>query len=386
MSAQIQFAERENFASVFAETSADWFQNMSGTDTEKKALPRENRNISNIISRIRDEGSAFAEDKLSRETVDDKPSGRIKPEIQERVTTQKVQTETVPFCDDIDEDVLSISSSSGKVKNSSGIMSDVMSAERERIATKKNPSKLKSGLLLPATLTVLAVTALSVALYQFKLQSDEMKSTLLMYQEKLVQQDTATGITQENSAPVLLAQNSKVASGIDEKNFLSLSSEEAIPAPEMNSVTDASTLVLASEAESSVSVSVVSRLQSEAGGVRETTAATDVSTSDAEEKAEDVQYRGETVAADVSVETSVASEGLSFFTVNLASFSNREKALDQLGRFKATRILPVIEEAVVNGKTVYRLCVEGFSSRDEAAVFITTVRKKFGFNAWVRKA
>jgi cell division septation protein DedD len=71
--------------------------------------------------------------------------------------------------------------------------------------------------------------------------------------------------------------------------------------------------------------------------------------------------------------------------VNLASLSSRDKALQAVARLKATGVAPMIQEAVVNGEQVYRLSVAGFYNRDDAKAFIKKARREFGFDgAWIR--
>ena len=73
--------------------------------------------------------------------------------------------------------------------------------------------------------------------------------------------------------------------------------------------------------------------------------------------------------------------------VNLASLSSKEQVQIGLSMLKKSGKVPVVQEIVVNGATVYRLSVEGFATRKEALQFISTANKKYGFDGgWVRQS
>jgi hypothetical protein len=45
-----------------------------------------------------------------------------------------------------------------------------------------------------------------------------------------------------------------------------------------------------------------------------------------------------------------------------------------------------MQEVVVNGKKMYRISAEGFSTPEEAAAFITEAREKYGFDGgWIKQ-
>ena len=85
-----------------------------------------------------------------------------------------------------------------------------------------------------------------------------------------------------------------------------------------------------------------------------------------------------------SADKVVASGGL---TVNLASLSNKDKAEKVVKQLHAAGLSPVIQQAVVKGKHVYRLSVRGFSNRDEAELFIRKAGEQYGMkDGWIRKS
>jgi predicted nucleic acid-binding Zn-ribbon protein len=72
--------------------------------------------------------------------------------------------------------------------------------------------------------------------------------------------------------------------------------------------------------------------------------------------------------------------------VTLASLTTREKALAAYEKLQRSGIAPLIEEIVVNDNKVYRINVDGFSSRAAASAFISEANEKFGFDGgWIRQ-
>jgi hypothetical protein len=72
--------------------------------------------------------------------------------------------------------------------------------------------------------------------------------------------------------------------------------------------------------------------------------------------------------------------------VNLVSLTSREKAQAAHDLLIQAGVSPLIEEAVVNGKQIYRLSVDGFDSRESAQEFIAQVSDKYGFEGgWIRQ-
>ena len=85
-----------------------------------------------------------------------------------------------------------------------------------------------------------------------------------------------------------------------------------------------------------------------------------------------------------SVDNVVANNGL---TVNLASLTNKDKAEKVVKELHAAGLSPFIQQAVVKGKRVYRLSVRGFSNRDEAESFIRIADEQYGMkDGWIRKS
>lgn len=72
--------------------------------------------------------------------------------------------------------------------------------------------------------------------------------------------------------------------------------------------------------------------------------------------------------------------------VTLASLTTRAKAMAAYEKLQRSGVSPLIEEVIVNEKKVFRINVEGFSSRASASAFITEANEKYGFDGgWIRQ-
>lgn len=68
----------------------------------------------------------------------------------------------------------------------------------------------------------------------------------------------------------------------------------------------------------------------------------------------------------------------SFLVVNVASLSNEDKANKMIERLDAAGLSPLLEKVVVKGKQLYRISVKGFTDLDEAKLFIRNAPDKYG--------
>ena len=75
------------------------------------------------------------------------------------------------------------------------------------------------------------------------------------------------------------------------------------------------------------------------------------------------------------------------WVVNLASFTNRNKAEKALQPLYAAGLFPLVQEVNVNGQGVYRLIIDGFASQADAKLFIHRADDEFGLQGgWIRKS
>lgn len=74
------------------------------------------------------------------------------------------------------------------------------------------------------------------------------------------------------------------------------------------------------------------------------------------------------------------------WVVNLAALSSKDKARAALEKLRQSAASPLVQEVVVNGNKMYRISAEGFSTPEEAAAFIAEARDKYGFDGgWIKQ-
>ena len=75
------------------------------------------------------------------------------------------------------------------------------------------------------------------------------------------------------------------------------------------------------------------------------------------------------------------------WVVNLASFTNIDKTEKALEPLYAAGLSPLIQQANVNGKRIYRLIIDGFASQADAKLFVRRADDEFGLQGgWIRKS
>lgn len=71
--------------------------------------------------------------------------------------------------------------------------------------------------------------------------------------------------------------------------------------------------------------------------------------------------------------------------VNLASLASKDKAQAAIEKLQQAGVSPRMQQVMVNGKIVFRISVDGFSTRDAAFAFIAEAKNKYGFEGgWIR--
>ena len=412
MNAMVHTAGDE-LSNKFADFSAGWLKdgaddvlsfkankikNKKRLASVKNKSPLANRNISSIVSRIRDEGAAFSNGDAK---IDKRKVTEQERQDSSVLSDKKIQSEeTMSFAEACDDDIVCLSSRF----NSSEVNKPRQrpSAEKNKYSKKntvssfsaacdqsieidgnieavkkedsvKNKSRKKTVALIFVGLMVMFVFAYMS--YQFKLQSDEMKQTLLMYKQEMNEEKSnlnkspvVTAVAVKNKVPSLVTSAIPMVA-VEEKHVVEKTTNKEV------SVTTEKTVDINAKLETVIKdKKTVASVNKHAKNtmVAKPLSMKPLAISSAIKKA--------------VVKTYVAADKPIMFTVNLASFSNRDKAYGQLAAFKSSGVIPVIEKTVVGNKTIYRLCVEGFSSREEAAWFISRLNKKHAINAWVRQS
>ena len=95
-------------------------------------------------------------------------------------------------------------------------------------------------------------------------------------------------------------------------------------------------------------------------------------------------HKNSSVDEKTAVTTAISTTG---WVVNLASFTNKNKADKVLEPLYAAGLSPLIQQANVNGKRLYRLIIDGFASQADAKLFVRRADNEFGLQGgWIRKS
>ena len=95
-------------------------------------------------------------------------------------------------------------------------------------------------------------------------------------------------------------------------------------------------------------------------------------------------YKNLSVNEKASATTAISTTG---WVVNLASFTNKTKADKVLEPLYAAGLSPLIQQTNVNGKRLYRLIIDGFASQADAKMFVRRADNEFGLpGGWIRKS
>lgn len=356
-----------------------------------------NKNISSIVSRIRDEGSAF-------DTVEGESNNRT--ESRRTVNTNNVMKFDSRDTRSVDKTEININTAM-----ESKLDMDEVTQEQQGKTTESGPetTKLDTGmhkqadfklnlfLLFSYLLVAILLSGVVIMFYQIKVQSDDLKNTLILY-KKVIRKNELNKKDIHSKNKIFIAperlknyltkktqtitrQNGEIVPvKISAKGKDNSLQKVVTPVIRQSKTPKQNIRVVAADIKSQSSLKNPSNKNREKVKSESTNKKTVVKNKTQYRKNRPVNLKL------VSGSTSTRIPAPVIFAVNLASFSDQKKATQQLKRLQSDGVEAVIEAATVRGKKVFRLGVNGFSTRDEARVFILQVNKKYGFEGWVRRS
>ena len=356
--------DQADFSSVFMRaTSAEQVSAMQMLDEEavraatnantRELARNENRNLSSIIAQIQDEGSAVPQ---SKKVVrwKRKCTQQSAQTVRTKATSaQQKQTQPGPVAGN------SFNQPDAPVFTSSTVNTASQNSKKEIPAKRQSQSLF---LLMAMT----AVAVMGYYIYQLNDRADALMSVLDSYEEQI--EDLSA--TQAKSSDTLLTVSSMEQTLADIRQEL-----QAVKADyaEFDSklVKNDVDAQLPKLMELVVVEQNVRELETTLASTRSEMIVMKPVTEDVrgvhEVKSEQTPHRGGWV-------------------VNLASLSSMEQARIGATMLEKSGRVPVIQEIMVNGRTLYRLSVEGFTTRNEAVQFISEAKKQYGFEGgWVRQ-
>jgi cell division septation protein DedD len=313
----------------------------------------ENRNLSNIITRIQDDGPAemLEEDKVfwSKAKIPGTTRGRNLPPYSLKVPNEELSTTNLQ-----------------SVAHDRTMLSENTAANDDSTHATSDKNNGKWPLLMAMTVLVVAV-AMCVFVYTLIDQADEL------IQSPRQQGESMRVIEKSQNKPDILPLVTSLNEELDalKHEFHAIQNdywdtENWLPMKISVNLTDL--LMKFSLAENKVTA-----LQDNLKHTRHEIAGN-----------KQVIEIDRTVTSSTSIPVHVDSQA-GEWVVNLASLSSLEKAQQMVARLRDSGIAPEIQEAVVNSAKVYRLTVTGFGSRGDATKFINKARSELGFTGgWIR--
>lgn len=325
--------------------------------------PYNNRNLSSVISRITDEGPA----NLTKRN--DTKQGRNTRHIG------SVKTRKIP------DDKYTPAVPAG---NHQHALPQSFSFEETDIgddAEKKSRKTDSAWLQLVLVLLVAVIAAMGFMLYKLTLQTHELSDALRLNEEQILRSDASQQLPPEvlpgltslgQSLTDLKAELQGIKAGQKETNSrLDLNIPRNLE-PRLMQI--ASTSEDVSELKNEFD-----RIQRE---MHDMEAEIQVMKKDMPTKQESMTARVPRPAQARTKEQDRSSQ----LVVTLASLTTRDKAMAAYEKLQRSGVSPLIEEVIVNDKKVYRINVDGFSSRASASAFITEANERHGFEGgWIRQ-
>ena len=309
--------------------------------------PFNNRNLSSVITRIQDEGPA-----TSRLKDDVYQNASNKAEVSASAGVKQQQagsSSTAMRSDDSDYHV-----SSEKF-----VLDD---SDHGTYAGKKRNS-IGQQLVLMLLVSVIAV--MGFLLYQLKMQTDEVRETLRLNEEQ-----------------TLLYSNAQKPSPELPPRLTSLSEEIGELREELKAIkTDYQA------SDDRLALNIPRELKPQLMKI----AAASENVDALQNEFNQIQGWVHEMGAEIRViKNEVLPEKMQVlpnsWVVNLAALSSKDKAQVAFEKLRQSAASPVMQEVVVNGKKMYRISAEGFSTPEEAVAFITEARDKYGFDGgWIKQ-
>jgi len=317
------------------------------TQNHEEYDPYNNRNLSSIITRIRDEGPAVSQLNDGLPQHDNVHPGASAGVMQDPA---QARPENKRSCEN-DQHVASEYSTSGD-------------HERNKYAFQKK-NTIWQQLVLMLLVSVIAV--MGFLLYQLKAQTDEMREALHLNEAQILlssdvqMQSPSTGVV-----PRLASLNEALVELKEEIQVIKTDYQESDSRLAFNIPRELKPELMKIAATSEN----VSSLQNEfvriQGEMREMGTAIEV------------------IKNEIIPEKTLVTANS--WVVNLASLSSKDKAQVAFEKLRQSTASPVIREVIFNGKKMYRISAEGFSTPEEAAAFIAEAKEKYGFDGgWIKQ-
>lgn len=322
-----------------------------GSSSNEKEL-KANRNISSIIERIQDEGSAFSDSKNdNKRRAEARVKARVKAFRNVSGNSDEKKVSEVKNVMPLKDNTARLNSPSGKdYQEKSGTDNSVQAGNSNRV-------------LYTATLVIVsALVGVFVLLDQVQQQNLMLQKAIMVIQDEAVVKKPE----------------------VNEAN--TVKSEIAV----LNSKVEEISKALTGMAhDSSLKVSMQTNNRDKIKHKKKVDVIEKAAVDNKKPVIDKTEIDNNLVDA-VSIErekvTQIAYSAPTMFAVNLAAFSDRDKAVIQLSRLRKAGYIPAMKKISIKGRQMYRLSIDGFSTHEEARLFSIEIHNKLGLKSWIRQS
>lgn len=363
-------AEAADFSSVFMRTSTadqNMAMDMLDDDIDEQVISG-NRNLSSIITQIRDEGAALPKQKKKAVRRHVNNSRALSDKSPGKTAYLHTPARSRPPESRVDS-IRSAYQSPGETT-----MPDI----DDSVVT--SPAK-KHGTWQPfiLSLSIAVAAVMGFNLYQLNDETIEMRAVLDAYEEQI---DELSSSQRKSTAALLkVSSMKKELSGLEQE--LKTIKSDYSQFDNKLAQTDA-TKSEPHQTEIATVKQEVSELETDLASTRSEMTAMKTVIEQVKDELATKQVPDQFATAQSSTVQSSTVQSDGGWVVNLASLSTREQAQIGLKKLKNSGVQSDIQETIVNGATVYRLSVAGFASRNAAMQFINKAKSQYGFSGgWV---
>jgi cell division septation protein DedD len=330
-----------------------------------------NRNISSLVSQIRDDGPAG--------------TGKSKPAPAVQGVAKSIPASDSRDDDMLDDDVVAISSMPGYSLDESNELLEM----EMKIAQSARETRTSTWLHFVIIMLVTVSAVMGFIVFKLIGETGELRAAIT-HQLDTVAVMPAAAVETRSSAQLqqLLGSVETLSSELVAVNHQQKQLQDLVTAmipddfeQQLNQLSGIGHTVVGLQSDLSKIQQTVQSLKTEhTAGIEQKP----VTLKHAIVKPLDAKRSATKLTTMMPSQVSAATEN---WIVNLASLSTQQQALSAVDSLRVAGIAPIIQETVVNGKQVYRLSVDGFTTRAAAQEFIVRARTRLGFpGGWARRA
>jgi hypothetical protein len=323
--------------------------------------PYHNRNISNIVSKITDEGPANLHQKKRK---NQKQSGFRRAKVDNLQLAEDTYTPSVP-----------------RQTNHEQPPPQPFTFNEAESGEETKPAGLAGNSIWYQSVLVLLIAVIAVIgflLYQLTLKADELSQALRVKEEQVFITKESLELPADEMLPRLNSLGETLSELKQELHEIKLDQKKAFQHQDKKGPLKSVPMVMPVPMNNDRVATLKNDFKLIRNGIRDSGVSHVARQDPGQLKTQPVSKN--------KIKTDKKDFVPNKLVVNLVSLTNRDKAQAAYDLLIQSGVSPLIEEVVVNDRKVYRLSVDGFDSRESAKDFISKVGEKYGFEGgWIRQ-